>query len=73
MDKSTLDNNWWRRIQGPTESALGLPSHYHWSEHIGRRSAAYQGEKLAPLWDRDTQHFAGMIAEAIDPDARTAS
>ena len=49
---------WWRALNAEDEAVCALMQ-------LGRRSAAYPGGRLAPHWDRVTQHFARMVAESL--------
>ena len=49
---------WWRALNAEDEAVCELMQ-------LGRRSAAYSGGRLAPHWDRVTQHFARMVAESL--------
>ena len=50
--------NWWRELNAQDEGVCQLLQ-------LGRASPAYPGGRLSPHWDRGTQHFARLIAEAL--------
>ena len=54
---------WWRELNGEDEQVCELLQ-------LGRQSSAYPGGRLAPHWDRATQHFARLIAEALHGDTQ---
>ena len=49
---------WWRHLNAEDEGICELLQ-------LGRVSPAYPGGRLAPHWDRGTQHFARLVAQAI--------
>ena len=59
---------WWTDLNAEDEGVCELLQ-------LGRQSPAYPGGRLSPHWDRCTQHFARLVAEALssEPDATKAS
>ena len=49
---------WWSALNAEDEGICELLQ-------LGRQSPAYPGGRLSPHWDRCTQHFARLVAEAI--------
>lgn len=59
---------WWTDLNAEDEGVCELLQ-------LGRQSPAYPGGRLSPHWDRGTQHFARLIAEALssEPPATKSS